>query len=267
MNLFASAGIYVLVDLPTPDASIDRDDPSWTVDLYDSYTKTIDSMAGYSNLLGFFAGNEISNNVTNSDSAAAVKAAVRDMKAYIKTKNYRSIGVGYATYDDAEIFDDVSAYYNCGVSEDSVDFYGLNIYTWCGDSTYTASGYSDLTAKFENYSVPVFFSEYGCNAILPRNFTEVSAIYGPQMTGTFSGGIAYSYFDDSNDFGRRNLVFLLPIHVLTHHRCGQHIWEHSKQTRGLHRFIHPTRIRNTFFDCREPIYHIEHSDSSLSIYR
>jgi hypothetical protein len=60
-------------------------------------------MAKYSNTLGFFAGNEVSNEPNNTYASAFVKAAVRDTKAYIKSKNYRPIGVGYATNDDADI--------------------------------------------------------------------------------------------------------------------------------------------------------------------
>jgi hypothetical protein len=201
MNLFAAAGIYVIVDLTTSSTFISRTSPTWNLELYNSYTATIDSMAGYSNLLGFFAGNEVANNISTTNSAAAVKGAVRDMKAYIKSKNYRPIGVGYAANDDIDIKTSLSAYFNCGDSADSVDFYGLNNFAWCGNSSYTASGYSELTAQFQNYSVPVFFSEYGCNTVSPRTFSEVKAIYGSHMTDTFSGGIAYQYFQDAADFG------------------------------------------------------------------
>jgi len=103
MSALASAGIYVVADLSEPKTSINRNSPEWNTPLYERYTKVIDVMQKYSNTLGFFAGNEVSNEKNNTFASAFVKAAVRDSKAYIKSKNYRQIGVGYATNDDADI--------------------------------------------------------------------------------------------------------------------------------------------------------------------
>lgn len=201
MNALADAGIYVVADLSAPGESIDRSDPSWNIELYNRYTTVIDSLAGYTNTLGFFAGNEVSNNVTNTDASAFVKAAVRDMKAYIAAQNYRTIGVGYATSDDAEIREDIGEYFDCGDSSMAIDFLGYNIYSWCGNSSYTLSGYDQRTAQFEDYNVPVFFAEYGCNEVEPRTFTDVPVLYGPEMDDVWSGGIVYMYFQETNDYG------------------------------------------------------------------
>lgn len=158
-------------------------------------------MAPYNNTLGFFAGNEVSNDVSNTDASAFVKAAVRDMKSYIKTKGYRSIGVGYAANDDAAIRGPLADYFNCGATASAIDFFGYNIYSWCGVSSYVESGYNLRTAEFANYSVPAFFAEYGCNTVQPRVFDEVESIYSSNMTGVWSGGIMYMYFQETNDYG------------------------------------------------------------------
>lgn len=203
MNMLNAAGMYVVADLSEPGTSIDRDAPIWDLTLYNRYTSVIDLLAPYSNVLGFFAGNEVTNNNTNTDASPFVKAAVRDMKKYIAAKKYRTIPVGYATNDASTIRDDLADYFNCGPASDAIDFWGYNIYSWCDPSDYVTSGWNVRTQDYSNYSVPVFFAEYGCNNMRPkaRTFEEVESLYGTNMTGVFSGGIVYMYFQETNDFG------------------------------------------------------------------
>ncbi|KAF2641279.1 putative 1,3-beta-glucanosyltransferase [Massarina eburnea CBS 473.64] len=201
MNALADAGIYVVADLSEPATSINRDTPEWNVPLFQRYTKVIDVMANYTNTLGFFAGNEVSNQKNNTMASAFVKAAVRDSKAYIKSQGLRTIGVGYATNDDADIREDMANFFDCGDRSDAIDFWGYNIYSWCGDSSFKESGFDTRTKEFEKYDVPVFFAEYGCNTPRPRLFTEVGTLYGDDMTGVWSGGIVYMYFEEENEFG------------------------------------------------------------------
>ena len=202
MQLLNDNGIYVISDLSAPSLSIDRSNPQWNDELYARYTAVVDALAPYSNVLGFFAGNEVSNAPNNTEASSFVKAAVRDTKAYIKSKNYRTIGVGYATNDDADIRLDLAHYFNCGTDQSSaIDFWGYNIYSWCGNSDYQTSGYADRTQEFSSYSVPAFFAEYGCIHPSPRGFSEVNAIYGSNMTSVWSGGIVYMYYQEANDYG------------------------------------------------------------------
>lgn len=168
MKLLNDAGIYVVSDLSEPTLSINRNSPEWDDKLYARYTAVVDALAPYSNVLGFFAGNEVSNDVNNTNASPFVKAAIRDMKKYIKDKNYRTIPVGYATNDDQKIRSGLADYFDCGTSAESADFWGYNIYSWCGDSSYTLSGYDQRTKEFENYNIPAFFAEYGCNVSFAR---------------------------------------------------------------------------------------------------
>ncbi|CAM9021247.1 unnamed protein product [Wickerhamomyces anomalus] len=201
MQQLANAGIYVIADLSEPSLSINRDSPAWDVQLYNRYTKIVDEFHNYTNVLGFFAGNEVTNDNTNTDASAFVKAAVRDTKAYIKQQGYRSIPVGYSSNDDADTRIQIADYFACGDDDEKADFYGINMYEWCGNSTFSKSGYADRTADFKNLTIPIFFSEYGCNEVKPREFTEVAALYGSDMTDVWSGGIVYMYFQEANDYG------------------------------------------------------------------
>ncbi|PHH93111.1 hypothetical protein CDD83_491 [Cordyceps sp. RAO-2017] len=204
MRLLNDAGIYIVSDLSEPAVSINRDNPQWDVQTFDRYKKVVDELCRYPNVIGLFAGNEVSNNKTNTGASAFVKAAVRDTKAYIKSKKDCQMGVGYAANDDADIRKDIADYFNCGKPEDAIDFWGYNIYSWCGKSDMQKSGYTQQTKFFEDYSVPVFFAEYGCN--IPsgaegRIFDETAALYSDEMTKVFSGGIVYMYFQEENDYG------------------------------------------------------------------
>lgn len=204
MAMLQSAGIYVISDLSEPALSINRANPQWNTDLYARYTAVVDEMSQYSNVIGFFAGNEVTNNNSNTAASAFVKAAVRDTKAYITSKGGRWMGVGYAANDDADIRANIAHYFNCGNQSEAIDYWGYNIYEWCGESSFVSSGYAAQVEFFSNYSVPVFFAEYGCNTVggaEGRLWEETTALYSDNMTGVISGGIVYMYFEETNDYG------------------------------------------------------------------
>lgn len=226
MKLLNDNGIYVIADLSDPNESINRNDPAWNVALLSRYQSVVDDLAQYSNVIGFFAGNEVSNSNNNTGASAYVKAAVRDTKAYIKSKKYRSMGVGYAANDDKPIRDQIAGYFNCGPAEDSIDFFGYNIYSWCGDSDFEASGYNRIIEFFKAYSVPMFFAEYGCNlpdGAAARTFTETTALYVDNMTEAVSGGIVYEYFQETNDYGKfvRIKLWILQRRAFSNPNCSR----------------------------------------------
>jgi hypothetical protein len=208
MEQLAANDIYVVADLSEPGVSINSNDPSWNVPLYQRYTAVIDALSRYNNVLGFFAGNEVVSADNQTAAAAFVKAAVRDSKGYIQSMGYRSsLGVGYATAD-VPTRDELAHYFACEPDDSgnstAIDFWGYNVYSWCGDSNYEESSYGERVDFFSDYPVPVFFAEYGCIEVeggpTERPFTEVAVLYG-NMTEVFSGGIVYSWFMEENNYG------------------------------------------------------------------
>lgn len=220
--MLANAGIYVISDLGNPTVSINRDSPAWNEEIYERYASVIDMFSNYTNAIGFFAGNEVSNSANNTAASAFVKAAVRDMKAYIVSKKYRPMYVGYAS-DDDDTREELANYFDCGPASAAIDFWGYNIYSWCGQSDYVTSKYEDRTQEFSTYNVPAFFAEYGCNKVAPRPFTEVAALFGSNMTKVWSGGIIYMYFQETNDYGK--LIARKIWYLGSRHIRARHYWE------------------------------------------
>ena len=206
-SIFNAAGIYMLLDVNSPlsGQSLDRSSPATSYDL--SYVNrtfaVVEAFGTYPNTLGFFSGNEVINEESTPDVPAYIRAVTRDIKEYIANHLSRSIGVGYSAADVRSVLQDSYNYLSCYLSNDtssSIDFFGLNSYSWCGNSSFTASGYDVLVNMFSNASIPVFFSEYGCNNVYPRVFTEVPVLYGPQMT-TLAGGFVYEYSQEVSNYG------------------------------------------------------------------
>lgn len=76
-------GIYSL-DLTLPvNGSIDRDDPAWTSNLLDLYIETIQVFSKYNNVLAYNIGNEVVTAPNGTNAAPFIKAAARDIKAYL----------------------------------------------------------------------------------------------------------------------------------------------------------------------------------------
>jgi len=207
-SIFNAAGIYMIIDVnsPLPGESINRAAP-WTSYNSDYLTRVfgiIENFKGFPNTLGFFAANEVMNDLDTAEfNPQYIRAVQRDLKNYIAKHSTRTIPVGYSAADVREILQDTWAYMQCAHEDDhsSSDFFGLNSYSWCGaDATFQSSGYSDLVVMFNQSAIPVFYSEYGCNRVQPRVFNEVETLYGDKMT-SLSGGLVYEYSQEEADYG------------------------------------------------------------------
>lgn len=207
-SIFDAAGIYMILDVnsPLPNQSLNRGAP-WTSYDSDYLNRTfavVEAFKSFPNTLGFFSGNEVINQQSVSQVPSYIRAVTRDLKDYIAKNVDRAIPVGYSAADVSELLVPTWEYLSCSLpnsTSSQIDFFGLNDYSWCGDSSFTVSGYDTLITMFSNTTIPVFFSEYGCNTVSPRAFTEVPVLYGPQMTGVMSGGLIYEYSQGSNNYG------------------------------------------------------------------
>ena len=194
------------VNSPLPNQSLNRGAPweSYNSDYLQRVFGVIEAFKGFPNTLGFFSGNEVINEQSVPQVPSYIRAVTRDVKDYIAKQASRPIPVGYSAADVSDELGDTWAYLSCGLENSTsskIDFFGLNSYSWCGDSSFTNSGYDQLIAQFSNTTIPVFFSEYGCNLVTPRIFTEVPVLYSDQMTGVMSGGLIYEYSQEVSNYG------------------------------------------------------------------
>jgi hypothetical protein len=162
----------------------------------------MDEFQQFDNVAGFFVGNEVIAKNDQSLAAPYIKAAARDMIAYRDLKKYRKIPIGYSAADIAELRPALQNYLACGSDpREAIEFFGLNAYEWCGPNDMATSGYNTLNSYAENYNIPIFFSETGCNTVRPRDFADQSAILGPNMTHIWSGTIVYEWIEELNNYG------------------------------------------------------------------
>ncbi|KAL8767617.1 MAG: hypothetical protein Q9209_005947 [Squamulea sp. 1 TL-2023] len=202
MDAFADAGIYLFVDLDDFPTQILPDSPAWNQSQLAAFSAVMDEFQKYDNTALFFVGNEVLTIAEVSNAAPYVKAAVRDMKAYRDSKNYRKIPIGYSAADVPGLRPMLQNYLSCGDNDaERAEFYSLNVYEWCGGSSYGESGYSQLQKNATGYNVPIFVSETGCRISKPRLFTDQAAILGPEMADTWSGAIVYEWIQEANDYG------------------------------------------------------------------
>ncbi|GAO45765.1 hypothetical protein G7K_0017-t1 [Saitoella complicata NRRL Y-17804] len=204
-GILNAAGIYVVLDVNSPleGQHLNRYEPwtTYTGPYMEHVFSVIEATSGYPNLLGYFAGNEVVNDEESAEfSPRYLKAVTRDMKSYISNHASRDIPVGYSAADDLKYRVELAEYLACG-DDGNADFFGVNSYSWCGTQTFQSSGYDKLTAAFDNFTIPVFFSEYGCIEVTPRIFQEVEALYTTNMTSVFSGGLIYEFSMEENGYG------------------------------------------------------------------
>lgn len=208
-SIFNAAGIYMVIDVNSPldNESLNRAEP-WTSynPIYLERTfKCVSAFMSFPNTLAFFSGNEVINEDSHPEAPRYMRAVTRDIKEYIKAHSDREIPVGYSAADVRPLLGPSYDIMACALSNETtsskMDFFGLNSYAWCGNSNMEDAEYDVLIERFGNSTIPIFMSEYGCNQVTPRVFTEVGALYSTEMMGVFSGGVVYEYSQEPNNYG------------------------------------------------------------------
>jgi len=202
MGLLADAGIYLMADVNSPRYSINREEPgpSYNSDYLEAVFAVVDEFSQYDNTMLFFSANEVINDEKTTHNAPHIKATTRDIKNYQRAQGLRRVPVGYSAADVMENRMQTAHYFNCG--EDSVrsDFFAINDYSWCNTDFETAD-WDQKVANFTDYGVPLFLSEFGCRTNGERVFGEIEALMHENMTHVYSGGIAYEYSLEGNQYG------------------------------------------------------------------
>ncbi|KAF8758999.1 1,3-beta-glucanosyltransferase [Rhizoctonia solani] len=177
MAALDAAGIYTMIDLSLPvNGSLDRSSPAWTTNLLDLYIGTIDVFS--KNVLAYNIGNEVVTDTNNTVAAPFIKAAARDVKAYLKSKGSSAL-VGYASTDGSGWRDPLANYLACDRDDDSLDIYGQ---------------LRELPCRCLLFRVRM-------RVPTPRLWTEATALFSSQMTPVWSGGLAFSYFPAVGGYG------------------------------------------------------------------
>jgi len=222
--------------------SIDRVSPAWTSNLLDSYIRTIDAFSKYDNVLVYNIGNEVVTSPNQTAAAPFVKAAARDIKAYLLVHFIPVLATPLMLVFILEIpshhlyssampqsmvmprglshlqttsrvilpilpsISLVSMISGCSVFK-SVEATWPNLINseFCGASTF-ATSYAGITGSFAGYNVVAYFSEYGCNNPYPRPWNDVAALFGANAAPVWSGGVAFSYFPATSDAGQFGMV-------------------------------------------------------------
>lgn len=202
MKTFDDAGIYVVIDLGLPgQGSINRAAPTWDAGLLRQYLLTAEEFWNYPNTLALGVANEVVTQNNNTDALPFVRAAARDVKAFLRANGKNDLLLTYSAADAPSGPTGrrtlLAEYLACGSADERVDILGINSYSWIGQSSFQAAGYQTLVDDFASLPIPVYFSEFGGvpgNDPDARPWTEVGSIYSPPLSNVLSGGVAFTYF-------------------------------------------------------------------------
>lgn len=122
---------------------------------------------------------------------------------FLDGRGYRRIPIAYSDRDvgyDEEfnyyMKNTTTDYLTCGEDAESIDLFGINLWSACGDYT------SYIFDQFAGSEIPIIISEVICTEEGEnRNFTEVQTFLGTDYSDVFSGAMVYDWTNDTVDWG------------------------------------------------------------------
>jgi Glucanosyltransferase len=213
MQRFQDAGIYVMVQLTGMSEKVFKVDSNnqvyWDYTVYQLFEREIDAFQQYNNTLGFFFLLEDFSEDLVEAFTSKIKAAVRDIRGYMKIKNYRSIPIGVEGQNHAN--PSIAEFMSCSYEDSAIDFLSLSLVDLTTVSNSSQQQKND-TAKhcldslaiqdqvigvYNDYPVPIIL-HYGCPGMITgeHNFEEIQLI--ANHTNHFSGQIIDYWFSNSN---------------------------------------------------------------------
>ncbi|KAK4542268.1 hypothetical protein LTR36_006921 [Oleoguttula mirabilis] len=154
----------------------------------------VDQLAAHPNILGFTVSGDSVN--TPSVTKIAEVACIRDIKHFLHLRRGRRVPVGVSAPDRLTLRLAHLQYFAAGEPSERADYFAPACWSWAGQSSFQVSGWKHMVEAFGRASpIPMFLNGYGTNLVKPRGWSEVLCLHSPDMTGVFSGGFTYTFFD------------------------------------------------------------------------
>lgn len=215
LKLLAEAGFYVLVKIsediavpklsPNDDVQGDADFDTasyYTAESITSSLRIVDQLAGYPNLLGFVVSADSLRYSSTSKIAEVIRAHVRDIKAFLRTRGGRCVPVGVSNAELLMMRVPALKYFTAGSKDERIDFFAPDSWSWAHKSSFQISGWKNMVRMLGEVPVPMFLRQYGSYVGKRRIWEEIECLYSSDMTGVFSGGCFYTFYSPgSNDYG------------------------------------------------------------------
>lgn len=206
IKLLEDNGIYVFVEVGErmrmpgePNATFETG-RFYTMALMRRILRVVDQLADCPNMLGFTVCGDkfISPHLTRMGEVC--RAAIRDIKTFLRQRGGKLPPVGIHLPDLVALKSIMMQYYSAGNVDERVDYFAHECYSWAAKSNFQISGWQAMVQHFSRFPLPMFLAEYGTN-INGRLWDEIECLYSPDMTGVFSGGCLYTYFEHGNSYG------------------------------------------------------------------